>query len=168
MKITGIVLVIVGILSFCAWSTIRVVSNVQFNRKCGSYLKRAADANTIELARGEVQKAVSYAEKKELVQGYTNILWQTPEEDVGFWYTNIKAALDELNKTDPNTTKLEKTNILMKLRETLLDQGQTTNEITVPPGISIYPYNVLFCFWIWLSVVIAGIGAFLIIRSESY
>ena len=52
-KATKIVkaLVIVATLVFCAWSTVRIVKAVQFDMNCTQYIKRAADANTVELAK---------------------------------------------------------------------------------------------------------------------
>jgi len=168
MKKTGIALIAIGLVLFIAWGTFRTVANIQFDRKCGGYLKRASDANTIEIAKRELQRAVSYAEKEELTQGYTNILWQTPKEDIGFWFGNIKASLEELNQISSDATKLERTNVLMKLRETLLDQSDTGLKVTVPPGISIFPYNVVFCFWAWLSAIIGIIGAGMLLGSDDF
>jgi hypothetical protein len=50
----------------------------------------------------------------------------------------------------------------MKLRETLLDQGESTT-ITGPDGISIYPENKMF-FWLGITFgILALVGCFLII-----
>ncbi len=70
------------------------------------------------------------------------MLWKTPEEDVEFWYNNLKASLNELEKLQSNSA-LEKSNILIKLRETLLDTGKKT-EVTVPKSMSVFPHNKLW------------------------
>lgn len=168
MKKTGIALIAIGLVLFIAWSMFRIVADIQFDRKCGGYLKRASDANTVEIAKKELQRAISYAEKEELTQGYTNILWQTPKEDIGFWYGNIKASLAELDQIGPDATKLERTNVLMKLRETLLDQAEAGLKVTVPPGISVFPYNVAFCFWAWLSTIVGVIGVGMLVGSDDF
>lgn len=129
---------------------------IQFDRQCTDYLKRAADSNTIELAQNNLDEAIKYMEANNLTSGYTSILYQTPDEDVGFWYNNLKQSQIELAKCSPDATQLEKTNILMKLRETILDDG-TRLVITEPSGISRFPYNTLFCiFSIFVYVFVLG------------
>jgi hypothetical protein len=137
------------LLPLLAWSILRIVSGVNFDRNCEGYLKRAADASTVAIAKIQLDKAIEYIDKNGLTRGYTSIFYTTPDEDIGFWYNNIKSARTELQKVTAETTLLEKTNILMKLRETLLDNGETGSSVTVPNGISIYPNNVLY-FWFGL------------------
>jgi len=72
------------------------------------------------------------------------VIYQTPAEDLGFWYQNIQASHDELSQVDSATAQLEKSNILIKLRETLLDRGDSRDSVTDPTGISIYPNNTLY------------------------
>lgn len=132
---------------FLTWVTTIIVFTVQFERNCEGRLKRAADANTVELASQELNSALGYLESNKLTTGYTSILYTTPDEDIEYWYQNLKKASEELSKVGPEATQLEKTNVLMKLRETLLDQGETGVSVTVPPGISKYPYNTLFGIW---------------------
>lgn len=60
------VLTIISLLVFLAWGTTRIVKSVQFELNCTQYLKRAADANTVELAKEELSKAISYAEQNNL------------------------------------------------------------------------------------------------------
>ena len=45
----------------------------------------------------------------------------------------------------------------MKLRETLLDQGQSIS-VTSPPGISIFPYNTSYAIIMMLSSILAIVG----------
>ncbi len=132
---------------------VRVVNSVMFERDIGGYLKRAADANTIELAELELAKALSNMEQEGMTSGFTSILWQTPDEDVGFWFKNITSAHRELEVVDFKATQLEKTNILMKLRETLLDQGSESTKVTAPSGISLFPNNILFAVWGYISLL---------------
>lgn len=142
------VLFILSTVLFLLWGGIRTVEYIKFQRGCEGFLKRAADANTVELAVQETDKALKYIEAEGLTEGYTSVIYRTPDEDLGFWYTNIKSANNELKNLSPDATQLEKTNVLMKLRETLLDSGgQGKQEVTVPEGTSIYPYNKLFFFW---------------------
>jgi len=156
---------VLGILLFVpciVFSTVELVWAIQLDQNCEGYLKRAADANTVEMAKEELGKAIEYAEEKKLTEGYTSILYKTPNEDVGFWYKNLKASSDELGRVKPETPQLERTNILMKLRETLLDSNDGKTSVTVPPGISKYPYNTAWAFVLTLAVVAAIAGAILI------
>jgi hypothetical protein len=145
-----------------------IVKKVQLKQNCTGYLKRAADANTVEVASQELQKAIDYLESNNLTSGYTSIVWRTPDEDIEFWYNNLKASQDELSKVDSTTTSLEKTNLLMKLRETLLDSGEKGSELTVPCGLSRYPHNSLFSFLMWLSslLIITVVIWFIILLDE--
>jgi len=141
MKIFFAILLLLPLL---VWSTLRTVNDISFNKNCEGYLKRAADANTVSQAKTELERAIKYMEENGLTHGYTSLVYKTPDEDVEFWYNNIKSAKTELEKVTDKTTPLERTNMLMKLRETLLDGEGGKNSVTVPPGISLYPNNVIY------------------------
>ena len=159
------VFAIIATLVFGAWFTVRIVKRVQFDTNCEQYLKRAADANTVETAKGELAKAISYAEENNLTEGVVSIFLHQPKNDVGYWYNNMKEAYAELENLPEDATSLEKTNVLMKLRETLTDEKESGVSVTVPDGISIYPSNVsyfwwgllssIFCFGLWIMVLVA-------------
>ncbi len=122
--------------------------NIQFERNCKGYLKRAADANTIDLAKVELGRAIGYIEAHNLTSGFTSVIYNTPDEDIGFWYQNLKASAQELASVSAEATSLEKSNVLMKLRETLLDKSDSGEKVTVPGGISAFPYNAIM-FWLF-------------------
>ena len=151
---------------FVAWGLTRIVLSINFDRFCSGYLKRAADANTVELAKTNLAMALSYAEDKGLSSGYTSIIYRTPDEDVGFWYNNLEAALIELDKIGADATQLEKTNVLMKLRETLLDQGKEKISVTFPEGISVFPSNNGFAVWGFIGLLIAIAGALILTHQD--
>ena len=130
-----------------------IVKSVQFNQNCGGYLKQAADANTVELALDRVNKALEYIEAKGLTQGYTSVLWRTEDENMGYWYDNIKACRSEL-EANLDASSLEKSNVLMKVRESLTDNGEKGTELTVPPGISRYPDNLVYGTLLWISAAL--------------
>lgn len=130
----------------------RLYSNIVFDRELSGHLKRAADANTIELALTELQTSLKYIEENNLTSGYTSILYQTPDEDLGFWYSNIKASAEELEKSK-NGSLLEKTNVLLKLRESLMDEDDKGSSVTSPEGISIYPNNKIIAVLFLISLL---------------
>ena len=107
-------------------------------------------------AQGQLKVAVDYAERKGLTSGYTSVWWTTPDEDLGFWFQNLAAALDELERISPDASQLERTNVLMKLRETILDQNKDGSKVTVPMGISIFPDNTFYWAWGFLSFIVAS------------
>ena len=142
----------------------RAVKAVQFEQSCGGYLKRAADANTVEMARRELRTALDYIEANNLTSGYTSVLWRTPDEDVAFWHRNLSAAADELAAVKPDAAQLERTNVLMKLRETLLDAGDKgASQVTIPDGISVFPSNGAYAMFGTLALLLSFVGAVLIV-----
>ena len=144
---------IIATIVFCAWSTVRIVKFVQFDMNCTQYIKRAADANTVELAKEELAKAISYAEKNNLTEGVVSIFLHQPKNDVGYWYKNMTQSHSELDKLSVNATSLEKSNVLMRLREALTDNNESGVSVTIPDGISIYPKNVLYFWWGLISAI---------------
>jgi len=137
----------------------RISKGIELKQNVTGYLKRAADANTIKLANEELTKSIKYLESKNLTTGYTSILWKTPDEDIDFWYRNLKASQSELSNLKSESA-LEKTNVLIKLRETLLDSGEKS-KVTVPKGLAVYPNNKLWAF-LTLIAILAGFIGFMI------
>ena len=142
MSKTAKILAVISIILLLSWIGIRVVATVQYDFGCGAYLKRAANANTVEIAKEELAKAISYAEDHGLTNGIVSIFFKNPANDLGYWYKNMVACYDELEGLPEDSTPLEKTNVLMKLRESLTDGTDNGTTVVAPSGISIYPYNV--------------------------
>ena len=63
--------VIVTVLSVFAAAIIFVVvvKNVQLKQNCNGYLKRAADSNTVETAKEELQKSIHHLKGNYLTSG---------------------------------------------------------------------------------------------------
>ena len=159
-----LILAIIFTVIFCIWATVRIVKAVSFNLSCEAYIKRASDANTVEMAKTELGKAIEYAEQNNLTEGIVSIFLRNPKNDIGFWYGNMRAAYEELDNLPENSTPLEKTNVLMKLRESLTDSSSDSgSSVTIPTGITVYPNNVLY-FW-WGLVASIGICVFWILLS---
>lgn len=140
----------------------RAYKTLHFKQQVTGYLKRASDANTIELAAEELGIALHYLEKHNLTEGYTSILWQTPDEDISFWYRNLVASKKEL-EASRQASALERTNVLLKLRETLIDDGEKM-KVTVPPGISVYPHNHAW-FGTLIVALVVGISGLVILSD---
>lgn len=148
--VVAFVLTVSCALLFIGWIGTRTYQAIDFGRDIGGHLKRASNANTVELAKKELKISLDAIESQGLTHGYTSILWQTPSEDVEFWYMNIKASYDELSLISDDTSQLEKTNVLMKLRETLTD----AEGIIIPKGVSVFPSNTGFALWGCISFIL--------------
>ncbi|MFD2562768.1 hypothetical protein [Aquimarina rubra] len=159
-SIISIILIAVSLVIF----GLRISKKIQFKQNVSGYLKRAADANTIELANDELTKVIDYLESNNITNGYTSILWETPDEDISFWYKNLKASQTELQNLKSNSA-LERTNVLIKLRETLVDTGERTR-VTVPKGLAVYPNNTLWSILMWMAFLSISTG-FVILAIES-
>jgi len=116
----------------------RIAVGIGFTQDVGGRLKRAADANSIALAETELQAALEGMASRGCTAGRSHIIWYTPACDVGFWHGNIEDAAAELKAFPEDADALTISNQLMKLRETLLDDG-TTVSVTLPPNIAIFP-----------------------------
>ena len=157
MKTTiAIVLAIIALSIF----TIIGLKGLSLKQNCTGYLKQAADANTVETAKTQLGKSIKYLEEHNMTTGYTSIAYNTPDEDIEFFYNNLKESEKELSKVDSTTSSLEKTNLLMKLRETLLDGGKDGDELTIPKGLSKHPNNLMWGILMTLAVLIT-LGLFI-------
>jgi len=147
--------------------TVLIVKSIKFDQQCGGYLKQAADANTPELALERINVAISYIEKNHLTEGYTSLMWKTEDENIGFWYNNIVACRDELQSC-LESSQLEKTNVLMKVRESLTDNGDSGVNLTIPDGISKYPNNWLWAILLTISMIILVLDELWIVYVIEY
>ena len=153
---------LIMILIACILWAVPVVRSIQFDRACGGHLELAAVASSVETAIKELDTAIAYLEEERITKGHTSILYNTPDEDIGFFYENLKAARRELATLPESSTQLEKTNTLMKLRETLTSGGEYGDVLNIPAGLSRYPYNGMIMFAVLAGIVIAIAGAILI------
>lgn len=132
-----------------------IYQRIEFNQNCSGRLERAANANTVELAVKELDAAIQYAEANGYTNGYTSVIYRTPDEDVEYWYNNLCASRQELVNLSDSTSTLEKTNTLMKLRETLTDNGEYGTQVIYPIGLQFYPHNFLWGilrWFIWITL----------------
>ena len=105
-KLFLIILVVVSLIT----PTVCVVKSIQFKQNCSGYLKQAADANSPELSLERLNLAVDYIERHGLTEGYTSVLWRTEDENIGYWYQNLKVCQQELQDC-MDGTQLEKSNV---------------------------------------------------------
>lgn len=156
-----------GFVPFIAWIIFAIHAAITYNQDIGGHLGRAARANTVELATQELNVALANMEKRGYTEGYTSIVWKTPSEDVGFWYTNIKASRDNLVALPPDADHLTVSNELMKLRETLISHGSEGENVIAPDGISVFPSNGLFAAWGVISFSVCCYMLYLMTRPKN-
>ena len=137
--------------------TYTIIQGIKFNTQCGDYLKLSADANNLEIAEKHLSKAIDYLEQKNLTSGYNKVFFYYPKNDIGLWYKNLKSTQLQLQETikKSNYTELEESNMLMKLRETIMDDQY----LTLPMGISIAEhFNLIWwlnsLMWLWWLVLL--------------
>ena len=147
------VLTSLSILSLLVFIGVRVRASYLFEMNCSMFLKRAADAATPAIAGESLDQALGYIEAHRLTTGFTSVIWRTPNEDIGFWYRNIRSARGVINELSPHSSLLEQSNVLIRVREVLTDHNEVTF-VTVPSGISIYPHNQAYLIWGFLSGVL--------------
>lgn len=164
MSIFGKILLIAGMLLGIVLSVFAISWNIAFETGCSGHMERASNANTVEMAISEMKMVIDYAEKHDLTSGTTKIFFNYPQYDIGFWYQNMKASLGELTSLKKNAAPLERSNMLLKLRETLTSQGDGKEKLIVPSGISMFPYNVLM-FWLSMTGISMMILGFLFLTE---
>lgn len=138
------------------------VKRIQFKQECSGYLRQAADANTPELALDRLNRAINYVEAHGMTTGYTSVLWRTEDQNVEFWYMNLKACQSELEGC-LDGSQLEKSNVLMKVRESLTeDSGEHGTQLTIPSNIAYYPDNTFYLLarWACYLMLLTGLVVF--------
>lgn len=147
-----------------------IISDIEFSANCGDYLELSADATNVKIAEKHLTKAIDYLEKNNLTSGYTKIFVYYPKNDIGLWYENLKETQTELRAMleKEEITELEESNMLMKLRETILDNA---GYVTHPAGISLHP-NYTVMFWLnvtlWLLWILGGVFCYLAYEESYY
>lgn len=142
-------------LLFCVavWGA-RYVNSMQFKQHCTGHLALAANAATITTVRAELGTAIRYLEANKMTTGNTSVLWQTPADDVGFWYRNLKSVHTQLAAVSDRAPALERSNVQLRVRQVLLHHGRHGDVVVVPDGLSRYPHNVVWAILCTLSVVL--------------
>lgn len=129
-----------------------------FKWNCEEYLKRAADSASPEKCGEELDKAIEYAKDNNLTKGNTGIFFKTPACDIKFWFENLEKAREALKEVGGQATAMEKSNVLMRVRETLLDSADKSVEVTLPPKIELYPHVLVFSVMFWIGAIVGILG----------
>lgn len=133
-------------LPFVSYLTLIIIMNEKYNLSCGDYITRAAQANTVETALAEINPAIAYAEKRHMTEGYTSVVYNTPDEDIGFWYHKLATSRDTLLSLPVTSAPEERAVVLLKFNQSI--------NVVPPSGISQYPANIELFLWGWISAII--------------
>lgn len=152
---------IASTLALVAFMCALVYNSAIYEREVGGHLKLAADANSIELAERKLTRAVNGMDKLDLCSEggndcYTSVLWRVPEDDIAYWRENIESTLSDLNSMTPEqrADNLTESNQLIKVRETLVDNGESGTYVTSPNGIANYPHNRRYFLAGWVLLLL--------------
>ena len=163
MKAVFIILCVVFILIPIIVYTCGIIKCINMDVNCISYLELAADANSVVLAEKHLTTAINYLETNNLTSGHTGVIIKNPKNDIGIWYDNLKSAQEQLQelKEKEDLTDLEESNALMKLRETLLDEGSVTHPsmISFVPNHAAWFWSMCLIWTLWILALIFGIAA---------
>ena len=155
MKTILISLSIVLFVSCLGYGTYKAIV---FDTQCKEYLSLAANANSIELARTNLDKAIQYIEQNQLTSGNTAFFIKGPSTDLTSFYTNLKACQKEVwIMSVKKGTVLEETNLLMKLRESLMSEGL----IIIPENIALHPNQLQYMIVLGCSMLFCAFMAFI-------
>jgi hypothetical protein len=139
----GLLLLVIGGIPYCN-------NYVSYSKGLGGHITNASVANTVEIATAEMEKVVSYARENGLTSGHTSVFYNTPDEDIGFWFKNMEASLHELKSLPESSSQLERSNTLLKLHETLK---------YVPEGLANFPHNVILGWILSAGISLFFLGA---------
>lgn len=144
----------------------RAGTEIKFRRDVMGHLERSANASTTEMASQELTMALAKIENRGMTHGTTALFYPTPGDDVGYWHRNLRSAQVGLESLSPDASELEKSNMLLKLRETILEHSDGDDEVTSPEGIAVFPNNQLIAAIIGLCLALAICGCIIGWRSR--
>lgn len=158
MKKFFVVLIVILCLSPFPNYIYSIAKSVQFGANCKDYLKLSADANSVVLAEKHLTTAINYLEENNITSGQAKLFVAYPKNDISLWYDNLKTAQSQLQEMieSGEYTELEQSNMLMKLRETLLDENGI---VTTPMAVAFQPNGTLLTWlnatmWIFWAVAL--------------
>ena len=118
------------------------------------YIDRVSETSDVSTARVELKKAIDYIERKRLTFGIVSIAFNSPKNDLEFWYKSLKNIYDELDDFPANSTITEKSIFMVMIHETI-------SNLSFPSGIELYPYNVVY-FWLIVLSLTGSIAFFIL------
>ena len=144
----------------------------RFERECAGYLNLAANANDPKLVIKYMDIAIEYIERNNLDKGNTTVIFNYPDRSLDYWYANLKEIQADVKALPDDVSQLERSNVLMKVRESLTDSdSQGGSRIILPPYIAYYPSQFFWSTMSWICgimsiVSVCGFGVTLMIHFD--
>lgn len=139
---------------FFGWAITRIVKNQEFDNNATYYIDGASKAKDIKSACEQINIANDYLVNNGLTSGYTSIISRTPDEDLFVFYQDIDKKMKYFCLTKDYTDE----SYIILYQKYVDMREMKPHDISVPPGISIYPYNLLYLIWMFVSIVMAIIS----------
>jgi len=155
-SLLGTIILIALIVITITFLSFRIFSFVNFNANCANYLRVATNAGTIENATYNADIAINFLKNHNLDSGFTSTLYKTQDENLEYFFKNLTDTVTSMKNLPQNASELEKSNVLLKFREVLLDN----NSLSIPTGISIFPFNIHCAILGWMLFVTWSIVSF--------
>lgn len=145
----------------CGWCAGSWYKGWRFGIDCEQYLTQASNASTVEVAKDRLDRAIGYLEGNGMTRGNTGVIIQTPAKDVGYWYANLVSAREELDDPTIADSSISQTNMLMKLREVLTDNGSQGSHLVLPGPVYYVPNRAAWYWTGWIVFLLAIPGSVL-------
>lgn len=145
-------LLTISVISFSSFVGTEIYLATNFKKNCSQYIEMAARSTTVELAKENLGKAISFAEEHNITSGNSSLFVKYPGNDIGFWYKNLVETYSSLEKLGSDSA-LENSNVLMKI-ESLIEKTDDGQKAIYPDSIYEYPYQTLLFGWGILSVIL--------------
>jgi len=137
-----------ALLSALACLGVKVHRSLDYNSQYETYIRAAIHEDDPVKSVAKAEHALAYLENQGMTGGRTAILYDSPDTDVGDWYSVVSAAINDY-KTSGGKDKVS-------LKKAVFgDPGADTEKapIPAPTGIAIHPNNRTFLLWGWGSLV---------------
>lgn len=118
---------------------------VEYNRECNNHIWNSAKSTTPELAASELSKAIEYMETHNMKSGTS--CFAADEDNVGWYYTSLVEARNELENFHETTTDENYYLELSKATEKLGTLADST-----PFYISLYRHGIVSEYLLFLFV----------------
>ncbi len=146
------------VISLLVWSAIRTWKAVEHNARCTTYIVRATRAMTPEEALPDLDRAIGYMRDHGQDHGSTSIFAESPDDDLGVWYTHLVRARVALAAMPATANTADR----------LLTMESFRHAIAEPDGISINGMNRLFFWWPMSSLICLILTIVFVVVGEQW
>ena len=156
----------ISVVSYVAYSGWTQMKWCEFCAAGYEYFALARHSHSVALARENWKKGIQFLKDRNLTKGNTGVFWKNPDNDLGFFCTNVLEVLNYLdalpdNFLDPcvnqNTVSESEESGLVSHREDFVRRLASILEY-VPDDMHLYPNGYVYAAWKWVSVSLIGIS----------